>query len=222
MSSKLISFLLCVMMLMVAVSGTVIAEEHPAHLTVVATNYPLYDMAVQLGGDHLNVLYQPDASAESVEGADIVLCVGAEKDAWTDDLDGVAVVRAMNGIELIEGEEDVLTIPVNNMIVASYLNDALNAIDEAHSEVYLENLIAYVEALSALDKSFRDAVNEETAVYCEDGSMGYFAREYGVKLAEAADGAVLLNTYAYPAEEDLTVPYIELMQRNLEALLQAK
>lgn len=219
MKRKLVTALLCLVMLAGLVFGSAVAEEHPAHLTVIATTYPLYDMAFQIGGGHLNVVYQPDATVESIEGADILLCMGGEKDSWAADLEDVMVVRAMDGIELIEGEENVLTIPVNNMIVASYFTDALCIADESHSDMYVNNLGMYTEALIALDLKFRDVIEEGTMVFCEDGSMAYFAKEYGVEAVDNTDGAVIMNTYEHPADEELTVPYIELMEQNLEALI---
>ncbi len=220
MRNRFISLLLCMLMIIMGIAvGTAIAEEHPTHLTVIATTYPLYDMAFQIGGGHLNVIYQPEVTAESIEGANILLCMGGEKDSWTVELEGVTVVRAMDGIELIEGEENVLTIPVNNMIVASYFTDALCVIDTSHGEMYVNNLGVYIEALITLDLNFRDVIKEGTKVFCEEGSMAYFAKEYGVEAVDTADSAVILNTYEYPAEEELTVSYIELMRKNLEALV---
>ena len=220
MKSKLVSALLCLVMLTGSMLGSAVAEEH--HLTVVATTYPLYDMAFQIGGEHLNVAYQPEATIESIDGTDILLCMGGEKDSWATDLEDVMVVRAMDGIELIEGEENVLTIPVNNMIVASYFTDALCAADDSHSDMYVNNLGMYTEAFISLDLSFRDAIEEGTKVFCENGSMAYFAKEYGVEAVDTVEGAVVMNTYEHPVDEELTVPYIELMQRNLEALIYAE
>lgn len=222
MKRKLLAALLCLVMLTGLVFTAAVAEETPAHLTVVATAYPLYDMALQIGGDQLEVVYQPEATVESIEGIDILLCMGGEKDSWAADLENVTVVRAMDGIELIEGEENVLTIPVNNMIVASYFTDALCVADETHSDMYANNLGIYVEALSSLDLSFRDVIKDGTKVFCENGSMAYFAKEYGVEAVDTSDGAVIMSTYEQPVDDELTVPYIELMQRNLEALSHAE
>lgn len=213
---KLCIILLCLVLCMGYYSA--LAEVHPAHLTVAATTYPLYDIAYQLGGGHLNVVYMPDADAETIGDADILLCMGGEKDAWTTELENVTVVRAMDGIELIENDEDILTIPVNVMIVAAYFSDALVIADNAHVGLYGEKLGNYIDALGALDMSFREVVKEGTKVFCEDGSMAYFAKEYGVEIVDEAEDAVVLSTYNYPAETDLTTSYVELMQRNLEML----
>ncbi len=217
MKIKHISLILCVLMIIGMMFSAAVAEEHPAHLTIVATNYPLYDMVCQIGGGHLNAFYQPEANADSIEGADILLCMGGEKEAWANELEGVTVIRAMEGAKIIEGEENILTIPVNNMLAACALIDTLTVLDEAHSQMYNDNFDAYMDALIELDQEFCQAVSEETKVSCEDGSMAYFADEYGVEIADSAD-SIALKTYENPADEDLTVPYIELMHRNLEAL----
>ena len=111
-----------------------------------------------------------------------------------------------------------MVIPVNCMLAATYLADALNELDSENNSVYQENLIAYISELSAVDFSIRDALTGDIVVDCADGSMAYFAREYGVKYEPGAEGAIVLSTYNFPAEDDLEVPYAELLGRNIAAL----
>ena len=128
--------------------------------------------------------------------------------------------HSLRVVDLLEGDGDFLTIPVNNMICASYLADILGEMDAEHNDLYQQNVAAYVEAMSALDLRMREvaAQLEDAKIFCEDGSMAYFAREYGLELSDGEEEAVVLHTYIRPAEEDEEVPYLQLMERNLAAL----
>lgn len=208
--------LLVVFVLLFGCVPLVQADE--ANLTVVATTYPLYDIARQIGGEHLNVLYDPDVTPESLNAADILLCVGTLEDSWLSELDDVKVHYASTGVELIENEWDINTIPINNMLVATYLTETLTKADSDHGGLYRQNLSDYVDVMIALDMRIRSAINKAVKIYCEDGSMAYFAKEYGVQIAANADNAVLLYTYTNPSAEDQKFSYVQLMEKNLDAL----
>lgn len=173
---------------------------------------------------------------KSAKNAQIVLCVGNDSDAWAEKLNAT-VVRATDGLMLMDTDgnpatdetsakkldTDVLTVPVNNMLCASSLADALSAMDAEHAQQYQDNASAYVEALIDLDLRFREAVQGIEAITCKDGSMRYFAQEYGVVYeAKAGAGVVVLSTYNDPGKADMEMTYIQLMERNLEALNAAK
>lgn len=210
---KVISLLVALMLLIGAASA--LAEES---LTVVATTYPLYDMAKAVCGDLAQVVYAPEDAQAQAEGADILLCMGAEDDQWADALENVRVVKAVDGIELIEGDSDVLTVPVNCMICASYLADALNALDGDNNAAYQANLDEYVTAMADMDAHIRQSVTEGMKVRGADGSMAYFAREYNLVNDPEATDAAELNTFDRTADADAETPYVELMHQNLHAL----
>lgn len=211
---RLLALLISLLVLAGACGGAVAEEK----LTVVATTYPLYDLAASVGGELVDVVYASENAAEAAAEADIVLCVGGEADAWTAGLEGKTVVKAAEGLLMIEGDLDVTTIPVNCMIVASYLADALAVVDGDNNAVYQENLGNYIMAMSELDLAIRAVVTADTVVSCADGSMAYFAQEYGVTYSQDAEGAIVLSTYNVPAEEDMELSYAELMQKNIAAL----
>lgn len=200
--------------LMFIISGVAAAEEQ---YVVVATTYPLYDMARTVCGDLVDVQYVPEGAEAATATADVVLCMGAENDAWTDALTDARVVKAINGLDLIEGNMDVLTIPVNCMICASYFADAMGELDSENNQVYQSNLSGYVEAMGAMDTHIREIVSEGMKIRCADGSMAYFAREYGLSEAQDEETAEL-STYNYPEEELLETSYAELMHANLHIL----
>ncbi len=199
-----------------------------------ATTYPLYDIARTVGGEFVEAVYAPEGGEQAAK-AHIVLCVGGPGDAWTADSDAM-VLRAIDGLELMDTEgnpamedtqadlidTDVMTIPVHNMLCASALADALIAADAEHAEEYRENLAAYIDQMIDLDARFREAAAGGLQIACADGSMRYFLREYELTYAEdSAAEAVVLSTYDHPAEEDIQTPYVQLMERNLSALLAA-
>ena len=212
MSKRIVVMLLA---LMCMVCGVAMAE---GQRVVVATTYPLYDMAKIVCGDLADVQYVPEDAEKAAAEADVVFCVGGESDAWVDALADAKAVKAVYGLELIEGNADVLTIPVNCMISVSYFADAMSELDPDNIQVYQSNASSYIEAMIALDSHIREAVNADMKVKGADGSMAYFAREYGVTEAQDSEDAIELYTYSFPAKELLETPYLELMHSNLHLL----
>mgnify|MGYP000862602185 FL=1 len=203
-------------------------------IVIKATTYPLYDMARSLYGDPATVTFMPDASTDTLGQCDILLCVGDENDQWTAFLDGVTVVRALDsigGLLTIDGnvasldtpieeiDADVLTIPINDVLVAYDLVDAVTMLNADIGTAATDELEDYANQYFEMDRLFVEAVENGAAVTCHDGSMNYFAQEYGVDVDQ--EGAVELHTYNMPGNENLEVPYIELMQRNLQAIKEA-
>lgn len=205
--SALVALILCMSMVCVA-------EEKA---TIVATTFPLYDIAKNVGGDLVNVVYVPDYQENSIE-CDVIYVLSEESAPWAKELKNVRVEVALKGIELIEGDNYAFTAPINVMIASSYLMDALCEIDPAHTDVYLLNYIAYFEQINEIDAKFREADIEDKSITCNDGSMAYFAKEYGIQIQDGEEACVL-STYNFPSEEDVLLSYAELMLKNLEALL---
>ncbi len=172
---------------------------------IAAETFPLYSLAKAIVGEdeHFEVVMD-DADAQ------ILFCVH-QKEAP----EGTKVVSIEESIGLAEADTDALTIPVNCMLMASYLADALAEVEPEHSEMFQENLVALVETFSDLDIAIRDAINEDTVVTCDDGSMECFAAEYGVSIA---DDGIVLSTYNNPAEDLNEFTYLDLMRLNLEKL----
>lgn len=206
---------LLLLALMCVLSCTAMAENSR---TVVATTYPLYDIAISICGNLAQVQYEPEASEEQASKGEVLLCVGSEADSWVDQLEDVKIVKAVDGLDLIDGDMDVLTIPVNCMISASYFADAMGAMDPENNGVYQHNLAHYIATMSAIDSHIRENVYDGLKISCADGSMAYFAREYGLINAQGEKGAAELRTYNYPAEDQLGISYAELIHANLHAL----
>ena len=142
MKSKKIAVGLCVLALLGALFQAGTAEESEAQLCLVATAYPLYDMAKSISGEYAEVLYMPEATAEDAQSADILFCMSQEQDSWAGEVEGARLLFAADGLDLLEGDGDFLTIPVNNMICASYLADILGEMDAEHNDLYQQNVAA--------------------------------------------------------------------------------
>ena len=219
MMKKLLACMLAGIMLL---AGAAVAEQDAA-LVITATTFPLYEMAQAIGGDHVQVVYAPENPAEAAAQGQLLLCLGGEEDAWADELENVTVLRVTDGMELAENEgvadTDVLTAPVNHMIFATTLADALVTMDADHTAEYQENTLTYTEQMIDLDNRYREAVANVKKVACADGSMYYLAQEYGLEYVSTEDPeAVVLYTYDHPSEEDQAEGYMALMERNLAAL----
>lgn len=216
---KLIALLL--MLTLMAVTPA-LAEEKPV---VVATTYQLYDVARIVGGEFVEVKYAPENAQEVVKEGEILFCLGGEDDAWTESLEGVTVVRVLdkmhNLFEPIEGDNEIMAVPINCLWAAMELQDVLSEVDAANKDAYTANTDAFTIEVFAFDKEIRESISNaaEVKIKGSDGSMAYFAAEYGLQYAPDAEDAIALNTYSNPSEEDLEVPYLELMRRNLDALI---
>lgn len=205
--------LAAIIALVFAFSSAALAGEEDK-ITIYATTYPLYDLARQIGGKRVEVKYATDGE---IEEAEILLLVNDEIIVP----DGVVVVRAIEGLELIEGDYDVLTIPVNNMLCAISLADALYKLDREHNDEYQQNTSTFIDEMSEMDLAFRNSLSGDEEIACNDGSMAYFALEYGVKYTNA-ENAIVLSTYNKPDEERIGTSYLELMKMNLDALTAGK
>lgn len=199
---KVVTLLTAAVLLLMTAAGLAEGEVKP---TIVATTFPLYSLAQRIAGDQAEVIFSEDAA----EG-DILFSLTASEN-WGEK----AKVIAADKIELIENDLDVLTVPVNCMVMASYLADALAAQDLAHNDAYQANLLELVTDLSNLDQQIREAAVPGTVISCNDGSMAYFAAEYGLTIGP--DG-ILLSTFNHPSDEEAGLGYVELMKINAEKL----
>lgn len=118
-----------------------------AELDVIATNFPLYDFARQVGGDAANVkmLISPGTEVHAfdptprdmiaVQECDLLLYVGGSSEGWVDTLlsavdDGPQTVRLMACVETIE---------------AGYVHDHVHAEDSHHAENHAHGAIEFDE-----------------------------------------------------------------------------
>lgn len=161
------------------------AEGKPS---VVATNFPCYDFARQVAGEHCDVtlLIRPGVEVHAFEPspADILVIVqsalfvyiGGEGDAWAEDIlagfdaDGPAALKMMDAVTPIEEaghdghhdapeyDEHIWTSPRNAAAMVAAVADALCDLDAANADAYRANADAYIAEINAVDAAFTEVV----------------------------------------------------------------
>lgn len=182
---RTIAFLTALFLLLTACAAGAEGADEP--LSVVATDFPCYDLARQVLGDDagLTLLIRPGmdahtyeptpADAKAVYEADVLICIGGTSDAWVEDMltgaPDVAAVRLMDSVQPLEeahaeyGHEDISydehiwTSPVNMRAMLASVAEALCAADPENAEAYRANAEAYDAELARLDQTFRDLVS---------------------------------------------------------------
>ena len=154
--------------------------------------------------------YEPSANdILAIKNSDIFICVGSLSEVWVDkvldsvDTSKTRVIQLMANVELItDGEEDhedehahdhehdhseydehVWTSPLNAITISGVIKDTLIEIDKEDESYYNENYNNYVEKLEALDKKFRDIVDNakrRTIVFGDKYPFRYFSKDYGL------------------------------------------
>ncbi|MBT9259955.1 MAG: metal ABC transporter substrate-binding protein [Clostridiales bacterium] len=172
---------------------------------VVATIYPIYDMALQIAGDGMQVEqlvpfgaepheYQPSPQdMKKVADADIFLYVGAGFETWVDQArqqmkKGALAVDTTQGIQLIPAghggwDPHVWLSPDNAKEMARTIAKALIQKDPAGKAVYEENLNKFIAQLDQLDRDFREGLKNATTkdFVVAHQAFGYLARTYGLQ-----------------------------------------
>lgn len=175
--------------------------EEVSGVSVITSNFPLYDFVREIGGEQVNVtmLLKPGVESHSfeptpkdmiaIEKADLFLYMGGESEAWVDSLakkDAVAMMDVAGGTH--EGhdhgvDEHIWTSPKNAMKMAEVICENLSRIDPENKEIYEKNCNTYLSELTLLDERFSQIVNEgerKTVVFGDRFPFLYFAEEYGL------------------------------------------
>ena len=181
---RMIALLTVLSLLLTACAAGAEGADEP--VSIVATDFPCYDLARQvLGGDEgLALLIRPGmdthtyeptpADAKAVYEADVLIYIGGTSDAWVEDMltgaPDVAAVRLMDSVQPLEeahaehGHEDISydehiwTSPVNMRAMLASVAEALCAADPQNAETYRANAEACDAELARLDQTFRDLV----------------------------------------------------------------
>lgn len=215
---KVILFALCALML--SLCATALADGH-AHLTVVAANYPLYELALNIFAGHVDIMclneagaldYAPDAAdMNAVLSCELVIALGDEE--WIAALpDTITVFAALDHVELLDVngavydssldtaiDPCVWTAPINQALLGYAIADTLTVLDPSHTDFFYANAEAYLTGILELDVQLRATLANAAgkAIRAADGcSMAYFAREY--RLAYDPNAAIALDSvFAY-------------------------
>lgn len=218
MKRALFLLLACIPICLSSCSGTPREAPEPGKISVVATNFPAYDFARQVGAGAADVTmllppggeshsYEPTAQdILKIQNCDLFVYTGGESDSWVDKVlhslgTGIRTLKMMDCVSVIEedshGEEEgeydehVWTSPVNAVKITGAIQDALCEIDSAGAERYAQNAAAYIEALTKLDQDFREffgRTEQKTLIFGDRFPLLYFVKEYGLEYEAAFPG----------------------------------
>jgi zinc transport system substrate-binding protein len=189
------------------------AQASQGHnLQVVATYYPLYNMAKIVGGDNVSVTNVTPAGAEphdyeptpqqlvQLQGADIVLYNGATFEPW---INGFlsnyhhTAVAASRGIDLLPASNSASSTftdphfwldPVLAKQITATIRDSFIAADPAHTIFYQQRAAEYINQLSALDTDYAAGLARcrLDTVIASHGALAYVSRRYGFDVQSIA------------------------------------
>ncbi len=169
-------------------------------ISVITSNFPLYDFVREIGGEQVNVtmLIKPGAESHSfeptpkdmiaIEKADLFLYMGGESEAWVKSLTKKGAVAMLDWTEEHDEhdhghDEHLWTSPKNAMKMAETICGELCRIDPENKDDYMKNLKTYLDKLNTLDQRFYHIVQNgerQIIVFGDRFPFFYFAEEYGL------------------------------------------
>lgn len=115
-------------------------------------------------------------------------------------------------------DEHVWTSPKNAIKISEAIASKLSQLDSTNAQYYIENLNAYKEDLSALDKKFEDVVANaslKTMIFGDRFPLRYFAHDYGLQYYAAfvgcstqSDASAATVAFLIDKVKELKVPYV--------------
>ena len=124
----------------------------------------------------------------------------------------------------VEYDEHLYLSLVNAKRAVEAIRDALSKADPAHRNSYSENAAAYLEKLSALDESYRDAVRtagRNVILFGDRFPFRYLTEDYGLRYYAAfqgcsADSEASFATVAFLAEKvkELALPAVLALEKS--------
>ena len=180
------------------------------------------------------------ADIVKISTADIFIYVGGESDAWVENAlknagnDKMIVINLMDKLkgfikqeEVVEGmqqtegghedhDEEIendehVWLSLNNAIASSNeIARALMEKDEAHSSIYMANLVFYVDKLAALKQEYANSFGEKTIIVCDRYPFLYLTDEFGIKYYAAFNGCSAESEASFDTIAFLSVKLHEL------------
>ena len=158
-------------------------------LKVMASFYPMYDLARKVGGDKIQVKDMVPAGTEphdwepaatdirNLEDADVFVYNGADLEHWAEDVldtlenQDLVVSEASDGVELLDGGEDhahgdngkdphVWLDPMRAEQEMANIKDAFVKADPENKDYYEANYEKYAGEFDELDQEFRDGLKD--------------------------------------------------------------
>jgi zinc transport system substrate-binding protein len=201
--------LFCALAGALLLSGCASQPPPEGKLVVVASFYPLYDFARNVGGDRIeaSVLIPPGvepheyeltpSDARALASADVFVYNGAGLEPWVPELlegignAGLVAVDSSAGIALISSQDPdepgtdphVWLDPVLAKKQVEAIRDALVAADPEGVSYYEANAAAYMGKLEVLDSEFRSVMSScrKRDVLITHATLAYFCAEYGCR-----------------------------------------
>jgi zinc transport system substrate-binding protein len=166
-------------------SSTPAETADDSKVKVVASFFPLYDFARQVGGDRADVSVMVPAGIEphdweptprniaDAENADLIVYNGAGFESWVSRIDAKAAVDTSTGIQLMKGAEHeeeeggeeeheesgldphIWLDPVLAKKQVEAIRDGLVQVDPANADYYRQNAEKYLGELDSLDAMIR-------------------------------------------------------------------
>jgi manganese transport system substrate-binding protein len=185
--------------------------DGPEDSKVVLTTFTvLADMAQTIAGSELEVEsitrlgaeihhYEPTPSdLTKAQGADLILYNGLNLEVWFEsflgnlkDVPATLLTEGIEPIPIAEGtyrdrpNPHAWMSPQNALIYVENIRKAFVELDPTNADLYNQNAAQYSEALKAIDKTLREAIDrvppsQRYLVSCE-GAFSYLARDYGLQ-----------------------------------------
>jgi zinc transport system substrate-binding protein len=221
-------------------------EKADGRMKVVATFFPIYDFARNVGGDRVDaaMLIPPGvdphefdlspSTARTLSDARVFLYNGAGMEPWVPQLlagvgnDRLISVDTSAGIGLIASKDPdepgddphVWLDPLLAKRQVMAIRDAFIEADPAGKEYYTRNAADYLSKLDGLDSGFRAAMAScrKKDILVTHATMGYFCREYGCNQI-AIQG---INPEAEPLPADIVNIVEQARERNIRTVFVEK
>ncbi len=193
----------------VILSPNVQKEESVATLRIVASIYPLADVAKNIAGNRAVIStvtpagtephdYEPTArDITEVYDADLFLFNGNGVDTWAEKIQGEMegadkeVIRMADHVESLKNPEKEESSaydphfwldPINVATEAKLITETLKRIDPAGSAYYNERNLQYQDRLTKLDQLYRDRLAhcEQREIITSHNAFNYLAKRYNL------------------------------------------
>ena len=231
MKRRLLTILLSYVILILCVIGIIVVfsndiESDSDKIQVTVTLFPEYDFVTKIGGDNVEVKlllnsgvdihsYEPSVKdMKNISDSDIFIYTCESTESWAESivsgLDDVVIVKAAEGIELInldefadeynvlfdethEHDEDaedyeydghVWLDPQNAIIMIDNICEALCEYDPENSEYYIQNAEDYKNEIEDLDEEIEEKVaslDNNVLVFGGEFAYSYFIKRYDLQ-----------------------------------------
>lgn len=178
------------------------ADVSDARMQVVASFYPLAHIAQQVGKEHVEVLNLTPAGSEphdfdpsprdiaTLQNSDVFIYNGIGFEPWANRIlaelsgQGVRVIDASEGLELISGDPHVWLDPILVQEQVQNIATVFAEVNSAHANFYTENARTYTQDLAILDEEFAQGLADCTRrdIVTTHAAFAYLAKRYNLNM----------------------------------------